>query len=175
MGEIGQEFLWLATIGGFTLFIVLLCIAMIARSRLAKQESPIENEIFTPRPLLNNSELSLLKTLDQVIASMLGPEVRIFAQVSYGEFLRGNTRASHARVNQKRADFVMADINSTVICVIEYQGPGHYGRGPAARTRTENNDAVKRKALVSAGIPLIEVPAKYTRESVERALSSFLN
>jgi len=163
-----MEFLlFLAIIAVIGIFVFL----KVAGSAGSSKESSVDSESFSATPILNKSERSLLKVLDQVVPGTLGQDVRIFAQVSYGEFLKGSSRAAHARVNQKRADFVAADTDGKVVCVVEYQGAGHYGRSQAARERAEKNDAVKRKALASAGIPLVEVAAKFTPEGVREQLA----
>lgn len=121
---------------------------------------------YSAGPLLNRSEKALFAHLDAILADVFGPHLRIFVQVSYGEFLRGNTRAAHARINQKRADFLIADLEGNVVLVIEYQGSGHYGRSERSREKASRNDHVKRDALASAGIPLVEVPANFDRSMV---------
>ena len=60
----------------------------------------------------------------------------------------------------------VTDPEGNVLLVIEHQGAGHYGKGDAARARAEANDRTKREALASAGIPLVEIPAKLGRAMV---------
>jgi len=137
------------------------------------QSKPTSDEDkFTATPLFNKSEASLLRVLDRVCQGTLGQDIRIFSQVSYGEFLKGSTRAAYAKISQKRADFVGADPQGRVVCVIEYQGSGHFGKSDASRARAEKSDAMKRRALSSAGIPMVEIPAEFTVESVRDALST---
>ncbi|WP_417808792.1 DUF2726 domain-containing protein [Thioclava sp.] len=81
-----------------------------------------------------------------------------------------STLSAYATINHKRADFVIADAQDSILCVVEYQGVGHYGRGNAAREKAEKSDKVKRAALASAGITMVEVPAKFTVESVRKEL-----
>ncbi len=57
--------------------------------------------------------------------------------------------------NSKRADFVIVNSSGHVVLAVEYQGTGHY-QG-TARLR----DAVKREAFCTAGVQLIESPARY--------------
>jgi hypothetical protein len=151
-------------------------VAVIIIAKLSSGSTPREpagkglEDSFTAVSLLNQSEARLLAVLDTVVGPVFGAKARTFTQVSYGEFLKGNTRSAFAKVNQKRADFVVADAAGTVLCVIEYQGSGHYGRGPVAREKAEKNDTVKRAALASASVPMVEVPAKFTAESVRGQL-----
>lgn len=151
-------------------------VAVVIIAKLSSGGTPRETagkdveDSFTAVSLLNQSEARLLGMLDTVVGPIFGAKARVFAQVSYGEFLKGSSRSAFAKVNQKRADFVVADAAGTVLCVIEYQGAGHYGRGPAAREKAEMSDKVKRAALKSAGLPLVEVPAKFSLESVRGQL-----
>lgn len=151
-------------------------VAVIIIAKLSSGSTPRETvgkdveDSFTAVSLLNQSEARLLGALDTVVGPIFGPKARVFAQVSYGEFLKGSSRSAFAKVNQKRADFVVADAEGTVFCVIEYQGAGHYGRGPTAREKAEKSDKMKRAALASASIPMVEVPAKFTSESVRGQL-----
>ncbi len=126
---------------------------------------------FSRKPVLNKSEKKLIRDLDIVIQEVFGPEARLLSQVSYGEFLKGEDRAAHARINQKRADFVVVDGDFEVLCVIEYQGAGHYGRGEKARANAEHRDRVKRAACASAGVAFVEVPAKFSTRSLTEGLS----
>lgn len=112
------------------------------------------------------AEKQLVRDLDVVIPEAFGAKARILMQVSYGEFLKGGDRATHARINQKRADFVVIDDDFEVLCVIEYQGAGHYGRGERARESAQYRDRVKRAACASAGIPLIEIPPRFSMQSL---------
>lgn len=151
-------------------------VAVVIIAKLSSGDTPREpagkglEDSFTAVSLLNQSEARLLVVLDTVVGPIFGARARTFTQVSYGEFLKGNTRSAFAKVNQKRADFVVADAAGTVLCVIEYQGSGHYGRGPAAREKAEKNDKVKRAALASASVPMVEVPAMFTLETVRGQL-----
>jgi len=154
--------------------VILVAVIIIAKlSSGSSAGEPLQKEgedSFTAVSLFNQSEARLLGVLDTVAGPIFGAKARVFTQVSYGEFLKGNTRSAFAKVNQKRADFVIADAEGTVLCVIEYQGAGHYGRGPAAREKAEKSDKVKRAALKSAGLPMVEVPAKFSLESVREQL-----
>jgi hypothetical protein len=64
-------------------------------------------------------------------------------------------------INSKRADFMIFDEQADIVAVIEYQGSGHFGRSKESRARAIESDRIKRSALSDAGIPLLEVPAKY--------------
>lgn len=148
--------------------VILGILALVAVLAAGGKKEPAEDfGRFTRRPLLNKAEKQLLRDLDTVIPEIFGPEARILSQVSYGEFLKGEDKAAHARINQKRADFVVVDKDFEVVCVIEYQGAGHYGRGDKARENAEQRDRVKRAACASAKILLVEIPVKFSAISLK--------
>jgi len=147
--------------------VVLGLFVLIAAAAAGGSKKPAEDfGRFTRKPLLNKSEKKLVVALDAVIPETFGSDARILSQVSYGEFLKGEDQAARARINQKRADFVIVDGDFEILCVVEYQGTGHYGRGEKARENAEHRDRVKRAACASAGIPLVEVPAKFSQEAL---------
>ena len=157
------------------IFIFLFVVSAIILIRAGAKGEPDSGEgfgSFTSCPLLNWSERQLLPLLDSAALKVFGPEARIFTQVSYGEFLRGEDRSAHARINQKRADFVVVDGQAKVLCVIEYQGSGHYGRGQKAHDNAAYRDKVKRMACKSASIAFVEIPAKFSAETVYEALAA---
>lgn len=55
--------------------------------------------------------------------------------------------------------------------IIEYQGGGHYGSSPKGLVSSIKRYNAKRKALSEAGISLIEIPAKFDRELVDRMIN----
>lgn len=87
---------------------------------------------------------------------------RVLPEVTMGAFLRTpyeaegpGERAAHDRayrsINSKRVDFLIIDPRGAPALVVEYHGSGHFQGNAAAR------DAVKRRALEIAGVPLLEV------------------
>ena len=121
---------------------------------------------FRALPLLNKSEQRVHADLAEVVPQVFGRSAHLLTQVSYGEFIRGNTFAATATINQKRADFVIADEAFNVRCVVEYQGSGHWGNSTGSAKNAEKRDGRKREALRSAGIPLVELRAKATRSEI---------
>lgn len=99
------------------------------------------------------------------------------ATVSYGESLKCRKPGSNCdhrkfwTVNAKRADFVLCNDAFYVVAVIEYQGGGHYGSSPKGLVSSIKRDNTKRKALSEAGFPLIEIPAKFDRDLVDRMIN----
>ena len=127
---------------------------------------------FARTPLLNATERKLAGVLERAARDTFGPTTRLLAQVSYGEFVKGGDRSAQARINQKRADFVLVDGAFEVLCVVEYQGRGHHGSSREDRADAEHRDKVKRAACASAGIPLVEVPPKFDAGSVAKLLAA---
>lgn len=159
---------YLLIIGGI-LFALIIGAALVLPK--AKQSTQEDFGTFTKQPLLNKAETSLAKILDEISPQIHGSGTRILTQVSYGEFIKGGDRAAHARINQKRADFLIVDKAFDVICVLEYQGSGHYGKSTRAKEGAEHRDRVKRHACQSAGIAFIEVPKSFSKESIKTLLS----
>jgi hypothetical protein len=122
---------------------------------------------FETQPLLNKGEFQVLLILEKV-ARDLNAGFRVMAQTSLGEILRpkpgiwetGDDDLAYRSINSKRADFVIVDRLGIAALVVEYQGHGHYQGNAALR------DAVKREALTSAGVTMLEVPARYNRDGV---------
>lgn len=122
-----------------------------------KQLGFVSKVVFEARPLLNRSEFQVLLVLEAAAKEAKSGH-RVMAQTSYGEFLRlkrgernDDADRAYRSINSKRADFVIVDAAGYPVIVVEYQGSGHY-QGTA-----ELRDAVKREALRSAGVALIEV------------------
>lgn len=131
-------------------------------------------ERYAARPLLNASEKRLFSVLLSAVKTLPGPPVRVMCQVSYGEFLSSRSTRAFFRINAKRADFLLVDHEFQPLLVVEYQGAGHYGQSRAARASARARDKVKRRALLSAGIPLMEIPARYDARSIRETLHETL-
>jgi hypothetical protein len=135
----------------------------------AQQLGFVSRVAFERRPLLNKGEFQVLLVLEDVVRDLRNGH-RVMAQTSLGEFLRPVRQTSRAEdadlayrsVNSKRVDFVIVDQQGLAILVVEYQGHGHYQGNATLR------DAVKREVFSSAGIALIEVPARFEWEAIAR-------
>jgi hypothetical protein len=125
---------------------------------------------YSRKPLMNKSELKVMAALNAAVPEVFGPEARVFGQVSYGEFVKGDDQSSKAMINQKRADYVIVGPDGEILCIVEYQGSGHYGRAQKSRERVERNDRVKRHAAKCCDYSFVEIPAKFTDSSVKEAL-----
>ncbi|MXZ34528.1 MAG: DUF2726 domain-containing protein [Acidobacteria bacterium] len=124
---------------------------------------------FEARPLLSKPEYTILRILEAVAQETPGG-LRVMAQTSLGEVLAPQpaSASQEARdlafrsINSKRLDFLMIDAYGMPVLAVEYQGHGHFS------DTTFMRDAVKREALRKAGIRLLEVPAEYDAEALER-------
>lgn len=130
---------------------------------------------FEARPLLNRPEYRILRILEAVAQDTPGG-LRVMAQTSLGEVLTpqpasGSQEArdlAFRSINSKRLDFLMIDAYGMPVLAVEYQGHGHF------RDTTFMRDAVKREALRKAGIRLLEVPAEFDAEELEREVRKAL-
>lgn len=118
---------------------------------------------FTVQPLLNKSEVRVLKELEHFVENC-NPSWQVMAQVSLGEVLRSKDATAFACINSKRVDLLLIDDDCLPRHAIEYQGWGHHQGTAAAR------DAVKKEALRRAGIGYHEVLAGVTTPSELRRL-----
>ncbi len=130
---------------------------------------------FEPRPLLNQAEYRILRILEKVAQDIPGGH-RVMSQTSLGQVLAPQlaSASKEARdlafrsINSKRLDFLLIDAYGMPVLAVEYQGHGHFG------DRTFMRDAVKRESLRKAGIRLLEVPAEYDAEDLERDIRKAL-
>lgn len=130
---------------------------------------------FERKPLLNKGEFQVLLILEAVVRDLRAGH-RVMAQTSLGEILRPSIHASAAfdcdlayrSINSKRADFVVVDRRGLAVLAVEYHGNGHFQGNAHLR------DAVKREAFRSAGVALIEVPARFQKEDVNRQVREVL-
>jgi hypothetical protein len=129
---------------------------------------------YAARPVLNRSEQRLYSVLSGAVAGLSEPRPRLLCQVCYGEFLSSGSKAAFFKINAKRADFLIVDQDFVPLIVVEYQGKGHYGSSSSARLDAIKRDRVKRKALASAGIALMEVPAIYDARSIRETVRAAL-
>ena len=126
---------------------------------------------FEARPLLNKAEQRVFAMLSRSVPRQFGKSARLFAQVSYGEFLSCKDRRAFWTVNARRADFLITDAGFFPLCVIEYQGSGHYGYSRQSAKRAAHGDRMKRRALASAGVALVELAPKVTPAQVDELLA----
>ncbi len=141
----------------------------------AQQLTFVSRVAFERQPLLNKSEFQVLLVLEAVTRELRAGH-RVMAQTSLGEILRHKFHAlktpetdlAFRSINSKRADFVIVDWQGFAVLAVEYQGRGHY-QG-TARLR----DAVKREAFRSAGVALLEVPARFDKAEVGRSVRTIL-
>lgn len=141
----------------------------------AAQMEFISRVDFEARPLLNRPEYKILRILEAVAQETPGG-LRVMAQTSLGEVLApqpasGSQEArdlAFRSINSKRLDFLVIDAYGMPVLAVEYQGQGHFSETTFMR------DAVKREALRKAGIRLLEVPAVFDAEDLERDIRKAL-
>lgn len=164
--------------GTFAITLIIKVISMLPDRKPRKDNTPVVSDVpdeYMSTALMNAPERYLLDVLDFAVLDICGEQgVRVFSQVSYSAFLKASSRNAFLNINQKRAGFVICDSKGVILCVLEYHGSGHFGRTDASRQNVLKNDAMKRKALKSADVNLIEVPEEFTRESIQDALIGIL-
>lgn len=115
-------------------------------------------EPYRAYPVLNASERRLWAEMECILHDHFHNRCRILAQVALPEFVFAEAKGDFHAISGQRVDFLIVDAGFRPICAIEYQGAGHYGRTAHARSRTRVRDFSKRKALRTAGVPLVEIP-----------------
>ncbi|MFT6579266.1 MAG: hypothetical protein ACJAW0_001709 [Zhongshania sp.] len=125
-------------------------------------------------PLFTPAERSFLGVLDQAVAG----RARVFGKVRVGDVLsprkglqRGASSTARNKIDRKHFDFVLCDPSDlSVMCVVELDDKSHQ-----AKSRQERDDLLLG-ACKTAGIPIIQVPAKaaYTISAVAELFSGLL-
>jgi len=133
-------------------------------------------DLFAPkivaRTLLNKSERRLHTALSIAMAELARGDLYLMTQVSYGEFLSSPNKGTFVSFNSKRADFVITDRDFNPVLVIEYQGSGHWGANWISRRNANRRDAIKRRVLRRAGMPLLEIHDGFTLKLVREELGA---
>jgi len=136
-------------------------------SPIRDQLTIVQNGHYFKRRLLNGKEYQLFRLLEVWIKGH--PTYRLFAQVSLGEILGSNDPLAFACVNSKRCDFVIIDASGYPVVAIEYQGSGHYS------PNSDERDHVKRTALHSAAVGMVEVYEDFDWLTLKSELEAFLH
>jgi hypothetical protein len=105
---------------------------------------------FERRRLLGAGEYRAFKIIEDCIAASRRG-YRVFAQTSLGEILASPDKQAFRSINSKRVDILIVDSGGWPVLAVEFQGGGHYQGTAAIR------DAVKKEALVKAGVGYVEV------------------
>ena len=122
---------------------------------------------FEKRRLLNSGEYRVFKTIeDCVTASRRG--YRVFAQTSLGEILTSPDEQAYRSINSKRVDMLIVDRGGWPVLAVEFQGGAHYQGTAAIR------DAVKKEALIKAGVGYAEVFASDTADEIRLLIHEHL-
>lgn len=110
----------------------------------------VSRTTYQPRPVMGREEAFLFYKLENWVNDRAQGE-RVFAQVPMGVYLQTPDDAAHLLIRYKRPDYVIVNRQGLPLCVVEYQGGGHY-QGDA-----HERDAIKNVALQRANIPLVEI------------------
>jgi len=145
---------------------IMALVAFVGLTVLGKKVSQVPP--FEARPLMNKTEAKVFKVLVEVLPD----DWILMCQVSYGSFLKNKDFGAYRKVNSKRADFVAVGKDLTVKAVIEYQGSGHFGRTQKSREKAIESDRIKRLSTSQAGIVFIEIPAKFSHETIEGQIAN---
>lgn len=122
----------------------------------ANQKRFVSRARFFLKPLMNKREFWLYVKLDTWVRRA-DKGFRLFAQVPLGEVLGCENDLAFRSINSKRCDFLVVDRIGRPVAVVEYHGVGHF------QGRARERDEIKRIALANAGVPLVEVPVRYTK------------
>jgi hypothetical protein len=114
---------------------------------------------FEKRRLLNSGEYRVFKTVEDCVTAA-GRGYRVFAQTSLGEILASPDEQAYHSINSKRVDILVVDQGGWPVLAVEFQGQAHYQGTAALR------DAVKKEALVKAGVGYVEVFARDTVDEI---------
>lgn len=110
----------------------------------------VSGTAYQPRPVMGREEAFLFYKLENWVNARAQGE-RVFTQVPMGAYLHTSDDAAHLLIRHKRPDYVIVNQQGFPVCVVEYQGGGHY-QGDA-----RERDAIKKAALQRANIPLVEI------------------
>jgi hypothetical protein len=140
-----------------------------------KQLEFVSRVQFETQPLLNKGEFQVLLVLEAVVRD-INSGFRVMAQTSLGEILKPKrqlwsetaSNLAYRSINSKRADFVIVSATGHAVLAVEYQGNGHY-QGTALM-----RDAVKREAFRTAGVALVEVPARFEKAEIAKQVRQIL-
>lgn len=129
-------------------------------------------EVSRRKPI-NKSAYRLLIEIEKAISEN-APRARVLAEVGMGAFLSTgkpgeqspDDKAAFWAFNAKRVDFLVIDGRGNPAFAVEYQGTGHYLDNTA-----DGRDAVKKAALRSGGVELVEIHAHMSAEEQNALLA----
>ncbi|TCP12901.1 uncharacterized protein DUF2726 [Bisgaardia hudsonensis] len=131
------------------------------------------NADFQKAPLMNKCEYKLYIRLIKLLNEQYyNKGLRLFSQVSMGEFLKSKDSEAFKLINSKRVDFLIINNIGLPVVVIEYQGNGHFDNNFIER------DAIKREVCRKVGIEFIEIKPEYDElefDFIARALNSVIS
>ncbi|MDE8350333.1 MAG: DUF2726 domain-containing protein [Acidocella sp.] len=121
---------------------------------------------FQPQRLMNGGEYNVFHIAEAMLEET---PYRVCPQVSLGEVLSSPDKEAYRAINSKRIDLLIIDAQGFPIVAIEIQGRGHYQGNAAQR------DAIKRTALLKAGITYAELTGEETMPEIVEMLTAILD
>lgn len=128
---------------------------------------------FIPKRVLNSKESQLF---EELITIVKGYSISVFPQVPLRAFFTQESGSlAHYVVGGMYVDFLLVDIKTKApLCVIEYFGEGHYGKGELQKAKVSNNDEIKRAIFEKAKLEFIVIKAEMTMEETLEQLNRML-
>lgn len=140
----------------------------ISRASTRPPETCRPQTTFTKRKICNSEQSLLFNELQTSANEVFKQRVRVFPNMPYSLFLLG--RGGADMLQDEVADFVIVDYTFRVLAVIDYkQALVAKSTGNCLKASKEH-DAMKRAALISASIPLCEIPETFNADSVRDAM-----
>jgi len=119
-------------------------------SREPSDLSIVSDTKYRPSSVMGREEAHIFYKIENWVEAR-GRGERVFAQVPMGTYLKTTSDHAHRLIRHKRPDYLVVDRMGMPVCVVEYQGGGHY-QGDALE-----RDRIKKAALTNADIPLVEI------------------
>lgn len=128
---------------------------------------------FIPKQVLNSKESQLF---EELIAIVKGYPISVFPQVPLRAFFKQESGSlAHYVVGGMYVDFLLVDIKTKdPLCVIEYFGEGHHGKGELQKVKVSNNDEIKRAIFKKAKLEFMAIKTETTIEETREQLRKML-
>jgi hypothetical protein len=138
-----------------------------------------ENKIFGVAIMLDG-ERKAYNAARKAISALRLRNWQVHAQVAMGEFIETGYRNARKTFNSKRVDVLICDKDGMPRLAVEHQGDGHIRRlrnmaGDIFESKSDiKRNAVKKKVLERAGVPLVETEHGDSEESAYNKIESAL-
>lgn len=136
----------------------------------------LEEAKLSSQAPINKEAYQTFKAIEEYLKTN-APSLRVFAEVGLGAFIRTDENfgspkqrsRAFSSFNSKRVDFLIIDWYGKPILAVEHHGSGHN-----QTSNTAARDAVKKRALEMAGIPLIETRKNSSKDELIVQLNAHL-